>query len=238
MADQVPIEAVIFDWGGTLTPWKTIDPVQEWATLARAAVPDRHEEAAAALLEAATTVWNRSRDEHTSATLEEICSLAGVPYDDEHLLDYQAFWEHATLTDEDVVPLFSRLKVEGLRVGVLSNTVWPRAWHEDYFRRDGVLDMLDGAVYTSEIPWTKPAPEAFHAAVEAVGLSDPSSCVFVGDRLFDDIWGAANVGMRTIHVPHSDIPRAQVGHTEGEPDAVAQRLAHVHDIVAAWRAGS
>ena len=236
MADQVPIEAVIFDWGGTLTPWRTIDPAQEWGTLAKVVAPDRHEEVAAALLEAATTVWTRARDEHTSATLEEICSLAGVPYDEEHFADYQAFWEHATLTDEDVVPLFSRLKVEGLRIGVLSNTVWPRAWHEDYFRRDGVLDMLDGAVYTSEVPWTKPAPEAFHAAVEAVGLSDPSACVFVGDRLFDDIWGAANVGMRTIHVPHSDIPRAQVGHTEGAPDAVAERLAHVHDIVAAWRA--
>ncbi|MGZ6803054.1 MAG: HAD family hydrolase [Nocardioidaceae bacterium] len=233
MADR--IEAVIFDWGGTLTPWKTIDPAEEWATLARAAVPDRHEEAAAQLMAAATTVWTRSRDEHTSATLEEICTLAGVPFDDAHFADYQAFWEHATVTDDDVVPLFSRLKVDGLKVGVLSNTVWPRAWHEDYFRRDGVLDMLDGAVYTSEIPWTKPAPEAFHAAVQAVGVSDPSACVFVGDRLFDDIWGAANVGMRTIHVPHSDIPRVQVGHTEGEPDAVAVRLAHVYDIVAAWR---
>ena len=58
----------------------------------------------------------------------------------------------------------------------------------------------------------------------------------MGDRLFDDIWGASAVGMRTIHVPHSDIPREQVGHTEGEPDAVVQRLAHVYDVVAAWRA--
>ena len=71
--------------------------------------------------------------------------------------------------------------------------------------------------------------------MEAVGVTDPAGCVFVGDRLFDDIWGAANVGMRTIHVPHSDIPLTQVGHTEGEPDAVAVRLADVYDAVAAWR---
>ena len=121
-------------------------------------------------------------------------------------------------------------------MGVLSNTVWPRDWHEDYFRRDGVLELLDGAVYTSEVPWTKPAPEVFHAAMEAVGVQDPAACVYVGDRLFDDIWGASNVGMRTIHVPHSDIPRVQVGHTEGEPDAVAVRLGHVYDVVSAWRA--
>ncbi|MGN6576904.1 MAG: HAD family hydrolase, partial [Nocardioides sp.] len=184
-----PIEAVIFDWGGTLTPWKTIDPAEEWATLARAAVVDGHEEVTTALLAAADQVWSRSRDEHLSATLEEICTLAGLPFDEEHFADYKAFWEHATLADPDVLPLFSRLKVDGLKVGVLSNTVWPRAWHEEYFARDGVLDLIDGAVYTSEIPWTKPAPEAFRAAVDAVGVEAPERCVFVGDRLFDDIWG-------------------------------------------------
>jgi putative hydrolase of the HAD superfamily len=98
-----------------------------------------------------------------------------------------------------------------------------------------VLEMLDGAVYTSEIPWTKPAPQAFRAAMEAVGVEDPQRCVFVGDRLFEDIWGAANAGMRTILVPHSDIPDHQRGHSQGEPDAVVDRLAHVYDVVSAWR---
>jgi len=68
----------------------------------------------------------------------------------------------------------------------------------------------------------------------AVGVDDPARCVFVGDRLFDDIWGAARAGMRTIHVPHSDIPRAQAGHSEGEPDAVVDSLAEVYDVVARW----
>jgi putative hydrolase of the HAD superfamily len=235
-AAPAPIEAVIFDWGGTLTPWKTIDPAEEWATLARSAVAEGHEEVTTALLAAADQVWSRSRDEHVSATLEEICTLAGLPFDEQHFGGYKTFWEHATVADPDVLPLFSRLKVDGVKVGVLSNTVWPREWHEGYFARDGVLDLIDGAVYTSEIPWTKPAPQAFRAAMDAIGVDEPERCVFVGDRLFDDIWGAANVGMRTIHVPHSDIPRHQVGHTEGEPDAVAERLAHVYDVVASWRA--
>jgi putative hydrolase of the HAD superfamily len=228
------IDAVIFDWGGTLTPWKSIDPSQEWASLARMAAPDRVDEATTALLDAASMVWKRSRDEHRSATLAEICALAGLAVEDPHLTGYREFWEHATYTDDDVLPLFSRLKVDGIRVGVLSNTVWPRAWHEEFFDRDGVLDLLDGAVYTSEIAWTKPSPEAFGAAMRAVGASDPARCVFVGDRLFDDIWGASNAGMRTILVPHSDIPLDQVGHSVGEPDAIAHRLSEVADIVSAW----
>ena len=230
-----PVEAVIFDWGGTLTPWRSIDPAEEWRSVARLAVPDRVEEATAALMAAAEAAWARSRDEHRSATLAEICALAQVAVEDTHLAGYREFWEHATFTDDDVLPLFSRFKVEGLKVGVLSNTVWPRQWHEDIFERDGVLDMLDGAVYSSEIPWTKPSPEAFEAAMAAVGVEEPARCVFVGDRLFDDIWGASNAGMRTILVPHSDIPAGQVGHTAGEPDAVVERLSEVHDVVSSWR---
>lgn len=229
------IEAVIFDWGGTLTPWRSIDPAEEWASLARLAAPDRVDEATTALLDAAAMVWKRSRDDHRSATMAEIVELAGLPFDEAHLTAYREFWEHATFTDDDVLPLFSRLKVDGIKIGVLSNTVWPRQWHEEFFDRDGILDMLDGAVYTSDIPWTKPSPEAFRAAMEAVGADDPSRCVFVGDRLFDDIWGASNAGMRTILVPHSDIPVDQAGHSVGEPDAVAHRLAEVYDIVSAWR---
>jgi putative hydrolase of the HAD superfamily len=95
-----------------------------------------------------------------------------------------------------------------------------------------VLDLIDGDVYTSEIPWTKPAPEAFRAAMDAVGVSDPARCVYVGDRLFDDVWGAQNAGLRAIHIPHSVIPADQIGHTEGEPDAIAHDLGDIAAIVA------
>ena len=67
--------------------------------------------------------------------------------------------------------------------------------------------------------------------MDAVGATDPRRCVFVGDRLFDDIWGAGRLGMRTVHVPHSDIPLEQHGHTEGEPDAVVHELGELLGVV-------
>jgi putative hydrolase of the HAD superfamily len=27
---QSTVSAVVFDWGGTLTPWHSVDPVQAW----------------------------------------------------------------------------------------------------------------------------------------------------------------------------------------------------------------
>ncbi len=119
-------------------------------------------------------------------------------------------------------PLFETLRGSGIKVGVLSNTIWPRAWHRGFFERDGVLDLIDGDVYTSEIPWTKPSPHAFRRPWRRSARAIPARCVYVGDRLFDDVWGAQQAGMRAIHIPLSNIPREQVGHTEGEPDAVVQ----------------
>jgi len=239
VADASPVDAVIFDWGGTLTPWHTVDYREEWRSLA--AVDPRAggdlEEMTTALLEAATRVWARARDEHRSATFEEVCRLAGLEHTDDHASAYKAFWEPSTWTDPEVMPLWLALREQGIAVGVLSNTIWPREWHEEIFARDRVLDLIDGAVYTSEIPWTKPHPHAFRAAMHAVGASDPTRCVFVGDRLFDDIWGAGNIGMRTIWIPHSDIPVDQLGHSEGQPDATVHTLAEVLDVVVGWRGG-
>src|SRR5207249_10753252 len=121
----------------------------------------------------------------------------------ELLSAYFAWWEQHTYTDPGAPPLLTALRHRGIRVGVLSNTLWPRVEHDRVFRRDGVLDLIDGAVYTSEIRWTKPHAEAFRAALDAVGLRDASRAVFDGDRLFDDIHGAKSAGMRAVFVPHS-----------------------------------
>ncbi|UYM04473.1 HAD family hydrolase [Solicola gregarius] len=54
------IDAVIFDWGGTLTPWAKIDYRDEWRSVARAVAPGDVESASSALLDAAQSVWARA----------------------------------------------------------------------------------------------------------------------------------------------------------------------------------
>lgn len=237
------IDAVIFDWGGTLTRWHDIDFHAEALALAAAvrATPGSSagagatESAAVRLREAADKLWRRARDRQRSATLADVFAVAGLEHDPALLSAYYDFWEPHTRTDPEVRPLWVRLREQGIKVGVLSNTLWPREWHRGFFERDGVLDLLDGDVYTSEIPWTKPAAEAFDAVRRALGGPDPAHCVYVGDRLFDDIHGAEKAGMRTIHVPHSNISADQIGRVEGTPDAVANTLSDVAAIVEKWR---
>jgi putative hydrolase of the HAD superfamily len=230
-----PIEAVLFDWGGTLATWHTIDLYAVWRSVAELIDEARAEELAAKLVAAEESVWLRSRDEHVSSTLEEVCLLAEVAMTPAALAEYERQWHPHTELDPDAVQTLHGLRDRGLRLGVLSNTIWSRQRHEDIFARDGVLELFDGAVYTSEVPWTKPHPEAFLAAMRATGLTEPARCLFVGDRLFDDVWGAQNVGMRAVHIPHSAIPADQIGHTEGTPDATVQHLSEIPALIDSWQ---
>ncbi|MGL5826053.1 MAG: HAD family hydrolase [Nocardioides sp.] len=234
------IDAIIFDWGGTLTPWHDVDFEAEARALAEAVVRQPSAVAAPAetwrlLREANQAIWARSRDHQESATVGDIFTAAGLTHDPELLESYYRFWEPHTRTDPEAGALFATLRETGLKVGVLSNTVWPRAVHLGFFERDGVAHLIDGHVYTSELAWTKPSRYAFNAAMDAIGVSDPRRCVYVGDRLFDDIWGAQNVGMRAIHLPHSTIPSEQVGHTLGVPDATVRSLAEIPEAIGRWR---
>jgi putative hydrolase of the HAD superfamily len=227
----VAVDAVIFDWGGTLTPWHTIDVAELWASVCAQHFPPAAAATLAAALHAAESqLWRTAAQAHRSATMDALFELAGVSATADLLASYVAAWEPHTLTDPDAAGLLRHLRERGVRVGVLSNTMWPRAWHEDVFRRDGVLDLIDGAVYTSEIDWTKPHPEAFRAAMAAVEVSDPSRCVFVGDRPFDDVHGAQRAGMRAVLVPTSDVPPF----ASAVPDAVISRLAELRPLVESW----
>ena len=222
------VRAVIFDWGGTLTPWHTLETRESWI----AAVAD--DELADRLHAAETELWLRSRDEHRSGSLDDVFAAAGVTPTAAMQAALSEWWEPHTLLDPDAPALFEALRARDIRIGILSNTLWSRAEHERIFDRDGILDSIDSAVYSSEIPWTKPHPEAFRTALEAVG-SHAADTVFVGDRPFDDIHGAKAVGMRAVLLPHSDIPEVQKGPVEGEPDAVIQRLGDLLAVIDAWR---
>jgi putative hydrolase of the HAD superfamily len=227
----VTVDAVIFDWGGTLTPWHSINGAQLWATICERHFPaDQAQAHAAALHAAELELWQASAAEQRSATMEQLFRQAGVTPTDSLLASYTKAWEPHTFTDPEVAGVCRHLRERGIKVGVLSNTMWPRDWHEEVFRRDGVLDLIDAAVYSSEIDWTKPHPEAFAAAMAALGVTDPGRCVFVGDRPYDDVHGAQSTGMRAVLVPNSDVPPF----ADAVPDAVISSLAELLPIIDSW----
>ena len=253
MAATGEVDAVVFDWGGTLTPWHDVDLGEQWRVFARTihgvdlgsgAVSEADVTAAHALADRILAVesraWARGRESHSSAALDDILAAAELdPEHDRHLLAlaaYRRFWEPHTFTDPQVRPLWEGLRDRGIRVGVLSNTIWRGDYHREVFARDGVLDLIDADLYSSELPWVKPHPEVFRSVCRVLDVA-PDRAVYVGDRLFEDVHGPQQIGMRAIWIPHSDLPLNQQVSVEAVPDATAHEMLDILGIVDAWRDG-
>jgi putative hydrolase of the HAD superfamily len=232
----VAVKAVVFDWGGTLTPHHTIDLLDLWRAAARVLAPDRVEEVAQALAAAELRWWEGVGASGLSGTTADVLAAAsadtGLDVDaalhDAALEAHLDAWTPHTIAHPEVVALLTALRERGIRTGLLSNTHWPRRWHEHWLERDGLIDLIDARVYTSDLAHTKPHPEAFGAVLGELGVR-AADAVFVGDRPIDDISGAKAIGMRAVLVDSSDVP----GHPV-VPDARISRVSQVLPLVDGW----
>src|SRR5207244_297982 len=101
LGEMPRVQAVIFDWGGTLTPWHTVDFAECWRACGLG------DEAADRLLAAEAAVWDRAHRTQQSGTLDEVFSAAGVSTSPELLAAYFTWWEQHTYIDPDVPPLLA-----------------------------------------------------------------------------------------------------------------------------------
>lgn len=66
----------------------------------------------------------------------------------------------------------------------------------------GIEEHVDHVFLTDQLGrerW-KPHPEPFHRCLEALGVSDPATAVFVGDNPERDVAGARNAGMHAVRM--------------------------------------
>ena len=232
------LDAVIFDWGGTLSHYAGVELADLWELAARHLAPDREAEVMAHLGAVETEFWARTATHQRAGTLADILTEASKALGanvaeaalEEAAVLYLDAWTPHIQHDPDAAPTLEALRERGLRIALLSNTHWPRAFHERFLERDGLVQLIDARLYTSEMEYMKPHPSVFRAALDAVGVEDPARAVFVGDRLFDDIYGARQAGMRAVLRTNSLVPTYDV-----EPDAVIEALPELLPLVDAWR---
>ena len=232
------VEAVIFDWGGTLSVFVESELVDAWRLAARHLAPEREDELTERLLAVEAAFWATTATHQRSATLADLLTAAtrelGLDVA-EALLEEAAVrhldaWTDHIRHDPDAAPTIAALRERGLPIGLLSNTHWPRAFHERFLERDGLAQLIDARLYTSEMPFQKPHPDAFAAALQALDVDDPARAVFVGDRPWDDVAGAKGAGLRAVLRPNPFVEPHAV-----EPDAVIERLPDLVPLLDAWR---
>jgi putative hydrolase of the HAD superfamily len=237
----VSVDAVIFDWGGTLSEWAAVEFDEVWRMAARHLAPhvgESEDALARRLARVELDAWAEVQRDHRSFGFADLVGRAsralGVDVADALVAEaeehYLGGWLPHITHFEDAAPTLEALRRQGVRTALLSNTHWPRDFHERMLERDGLAHLLDERLYTSELPYMKPHPEAFGAALRALGIPDPSRAVYVGDRLFDDVHGAQQAGLRAIHRRNDYAPPFDV-----RPDASIGALAEVPGIIERWR---
>jgi HAD superfamily hydrolase (TIGR01549 family) len=118
----------------------------------------------------------------------------------------QQCWDGAVKLDPDALPVLSWLGAHGIKRGVCSNAPFPPEMMRRQVQTNGVGEMVDAVVFSSEVGRRKPAPEVYRAALDAIGV-DARHALFVGDRMREDYEGPRAVGMRAvIFTAHAEEP--------------------------------
>ena len=95
---------------------------------------------------------------------------------------------HGAPADERAIRLFARLRSIGLDYCLISNNQLPR-----------VKPFADAVQAKFVEDAHKPSRKNYLKAMKLMHV-DLDSCIFVGDQIFTDVYGAKRCGMRTILV--------------------------------------
>lgn len=109
-------------------------------------------------------------------------------------------FEGTTIPFPDASTCLSELREKGYTLALVSNSLAENT--DTDLKRTGLADSFDLVLVSSEVRRRKPHPLVFQTALERLGISSEEA-VFVGDDLWEDIYGAKRIGLRTILVTHA-----------------------------------
>jgi len=207
------LEAVLFDWSGTLVEFTWDDEL----------LVKGHRAALAAIGHEDETFTERYRElvlaEATPGDdYADLLRRLGVD-DVERFMDVEHdTWRPAHAVLAAAHALLESLRTLGLKTGIVANS-WPdppRLLRGDV-EASGLAQLLDVVLFSSEVGVRKPEPQIFLLALERIGV-DPLAAMYVGDRLDSDVQGASNVGMTTVQALWF---RADDTTSDVEPDFLA-----------------
>jgi putative hydrolase of the HAD superfamily len=203
------LRAVLFDWGDTLMHFAYDEDLVEAGFRAGLEAIDgdrtpRVEELAAWFRENYEPLFwaPGSVDEIEYPELvRELLGRFGLEITDEELGRYleaeHAAWAPSRVLGSTTHALLESLRARDLRLGLVSNAFDP-GWllHRD-LEQLGVAERIDFAVFSSEVGKRKPHPAIFERALQELGV-EAEDALFVGDRLYEDVRGAGELGMTTV----------------------------------------
>jgi putative hydrolase of the HAD superfamily len=233
------LRAVLFDWGDTLMRWEWDDALVEAGHRAGLEAIGRAD------LATDGRVTARFREEYEPtfarpgvpeeleypALVRALLGDFGVDPSEAELGAYldaeHTAWSAARQLGATTHALLESLRARGLKLGIVSNAFDPGPLLHRDLADAGVAERIDFAVFSSELGIRKPHRAIFEHALHALEV-DAGEALFVGDRLYEDVRGAAEGGMKTVQAVWF---RADEHPQGGEPDYQAFTQFDVLNIV-------
>lgn len=236
------LDAVLFDWGGTLMDWVWDDELLVAGIRAGLDAVGARPDAAETVIaryrgEVALNDFDAPEEVEYERLVRTMLAESGVEVDEsalrEYLLAEHAAWAPARRLASMSVALLDALRERNLRTALVSNAMDP-AWIllRDLEEQE-LRARLDAVVFSSDVGVRKPNRRIFERALEELDVS-PDRAVFVGDRLDADVHGAGELGMTTIQAMWFRAEERE----DIEPDFQAFTQFDVLNIVDRLRAGN
>jgi putative hydrolase of the HAD superfamily len=203
------LDAVLFDWGDTLFHFAYDEALLDagWeaglAALGRDDLPGHRETAARFRERYVPLLWVPGSVEEVEypGMVRELLQGFGVDLSEDDLERFleaeHAAWEPARQIGDSTHALLDSLRERRLKTGLVSNAFDPGWLLRNDLERMGLAERLDVAVFSSEVGMRKPHEAIFAAALGPLGVA-PERTLFVGDRRYEDIRGAREMGMATV----------------------------------------
>ncbi len=185
------LDALVFDFDGLILD-------TEWSAFSTAAeVWSEHG------IELELAVWQEivgtAEHVHWSEMLE---GDLGRPIDRDTVIPARQAQHHAEVEAMDLLPgaedLIRAASVAGLGLAVASSS--PLAWVGGHLERRGLIGYFDAVVCRDHVTMTKPDPELYTAAVDALGV-DPAHVVALEDSHHGTV-AAKAAGLACVAVPN------------------------------------
>ena len=140
-------------------------------------------------------------DFNSSALLRGIGTKRGIRLDRQQWQQFSWLWYEPLSklgrVEPDIKQTLAKLKILGLKLGIVSNTFVSGHSIERHLEQVGILEFFPVRLYSYEYDFRKPNRQLFEIAAERIG-EVPQHIAYVGDRIDKDILPALKVGMTAI----------------------------------------
>jgi putative hydrolase of the HAD superfamily len=199
------VQAVVFDWFGTLAEWP-----DRSSSNYESIFLDHGHRVDPAVFEHYHARWDgidhaehsASRDAYIAWTRQRLTDLAtecGVPATETGTLvdaiielDYQG----QMVTFPEAPAVLGEMQRRGIAVGVCSNWGWDL---DVALASTGVAPFVDVPITSARAGWRKPHPAIYESVLAALAV-EASETIFVGDSWEPDVLGPIRAGMTSVHV--------------------------------------